>query len=241
MELLNPTPKTNLYDIRNKLSTPIKIPTRRRQIAPWNGSPPGRPMSPDLIFEMSPVSSAIHSPSRHGAGFTDPSQNLDSQEPFMYSFPKFSAHRNYMHSTRRSQGLQNTIFPSPFAGSPAITKHSSPRPILAPSLTSSSTTITKKSSITKITGFTPVTPISTQAYSPIRGLKMKRLSPPPRSSSYSSSPWILPGKSDAQDDESGSLDADPSSYEFDRHLMRRIEKQNPRRFRRVSLISSTRV
>ncbi|KAG5648391.1 hypothetical protein DXG03_004965 [Asterophora parasitica] len=247
MELSHPPLKSNLYDIRtHSSSTPITIPSRRRPIGSWNGSPAGRTMSPDLIFDMSPVSSDFHSASHHATGFTELSRNLDSQEqPFMYSFPKFSANRNDMHSGLRAHALQSTILPVPATLAPAIRKHSSPLVMddddddLAPSLACSSTTITKSFSTTKINGFTPV---NTQAYSPIQSLiKTKRLDPPPRSSSYSSSPWIMPGKSDTHEDESGSLDADPSSYEFDRHLMRRIESQNPRRFRRVSLVSSIRV
>ncbi|KAH0586130.1 hypothetical protein J132_01413 [Termitomyces sp. J132] len=226
-------------------STPIEIP-RRRTSSSWTD---GRPMSPDLIFEMSPVSSDFSSVLH--SGFTDAVTN----EPFLYSFPKISPHCTHVKPRRLLQPLQrhlsseigsllafdsvNTEYDRP---SPALCSDNDDQDILASSLTYSTTTITKSpsSSTTKITGFTPATPISLVAHGPARG-KSQRLSPPPRTSSYSSSPWIMPGKNDVQQGESGSLDIDPGSFEFDRHLTRRIENQNSRKFRKISLMSSIRV
>ncbi|GLB38285.1 hypothetical protein LshimejAT787_0501500 [Lyophyllum shimeji] len=249
MDLSIPAPTPTLPDSRNKTSTPIEIPTRRRPVVSWNGSSPGRPTSPDLIFEMSPISSEFPSCSTTQVGGSqDTGFDSTNQEPFLYSFPKFAVHRNHFSPVRRAQ-LQTSILSlsgTRFAPAipPAIAKRSSPScldtgndGIAVQPATRSNVPVTKSCSTTKITGFTPVTPLPTPASSSIRPFRRRRLSPPPRSSSYSSSPWILPGKSDKEDEDGGSLDSDPSSFDFERHLIRRIESQDARRFRRLSLIS----
>ncbi|RDB17896.1 hypothetical protein Hypma_000801 [Hypsizygus marmoreus] len=244
----HPSPPDKLpHTIHNKPSMPIEIPSRRRPILQGNSSPDGRSLSPDLIFEMSPVSSNIPSPSHYAFGFQNSPQN--NQEQFLYSFPTVTAH----YTSTRRQPLQNRQFQTtvsqqahfPTSDAKRYTSLSSPADdvfdgISCLSSTPSTTVVTKTASTTKITGFTPATLISTQRSSPVRSLKTRRLSPPPRSSSYSSSPWILPGKSDVKDGESASFETEPTSFEFERHLMRRIEKQNPLRFRGVSLISTIR-
>jgi hypothetical protein len=71
--------------------------------------------------------------------------------------------------------------------------------------------------IQKITGFIPVVEshVSEEHSSPLGCL-----SPPPISS-FSSSPWILPGSCDSSDDETAS----PTSLEFDKYLIQCIESE----------------
>lgn len=231
------------YAIPNKPTTaPIEIPHRCRPAV--SRTPPssvGRPTSPDLIFEMSPVSSESPSAGRFAFSFSA-SKQLE-QEPFMYHFPVLAPR---LHPDRRMQRTAtNTIYSPPKSPSISNTKHRrSPLSQLNNDdiMTTSSTT-TKVMSTTKITGFTPPLqhPLSVQTpCSPARSLNTRRLSPPPRSSSYSSSPWILPGKCDILEGESTSLETDPSAFDFEKHLIRRIDNQNqnPLRFRTLSLIAS---
>lgn len=185
---------------------------------------------------MSPVSSEFPSPGRCAFSFSS-SQELE-QERFMYHFPMLATQ---IHSDRRIE-LDNKRSPPISAPLVSKTKHRrSPLcQINSDDVLTSSTTTTKFMSTTKITGFAPPmqqpTPTSC---SPVRPHKTKRLSPLPHSSSYSS-PWILPGKSDILEEESASLDVDPSAFDFEKHLMQRIENQNqnPLRLRTWSLIGS---
>ena len=78
-------------------------------------------------------------------------------------------------------------------------------------------------STTKITGFIPI--VEHQPHMADHPSKpVRRLSPPPRRASYSSSPWILPSNDNVDDDIAYSQ-MDPSLLEFKRHLLRRIESR----------------
>jgi len=223
------------YIIPNKsTTTPIEIPRRRRQVI--SRIPPssiGRPTSPELIFEMSPDHSEFPSPSRYSFSF---SASQEQEEPFMYHFPVLPAHFN---SDRRTQSNS----PPPATSLISNTKHRrSPLcQVNKNDILTSSNATTKIMKTKKITGFAPPMqqPLPTQMpCCTIRSVKTTHLSPPPCSSSYSSSPWILPGKSDTLEEESISLETDPSAFDFERHLMRRIENHNPLRFRTLSLLGS---
>src|ERR1700685_141409 len=49
---------TILYEAPHKPSNPIEIPTQQRHILSPTFTPINRPLSPELIFEMSPVNSS---------------------------------------------------------------------------------------------------------------------------------------------------------------------------------------
>jgi hypothetical protein len=222
------------YIIPNKsTTTPIEIPRRRRPVVSRNPSSIGRPTSPELIFEMSPEYSEFPSPRRYSLGF---SASQEQEEPFMYHFPVLPARLNSDRRTRSNS-------PSPATSMISSTKHRrSPLCQVNNSDNLTSPNAGPKIMKTKkITGFAPPMqqPLPTQTpYCTVRSVKTMHLSPPPCGSSYSSSPWILPGKSDTLEEESTSLETDPSAFDFERHLMRRIENYNPLRFRTLSLLGS---
>ncbi|KAF9463004.1 hypothetical protein BDZ94DRAFT_1259853 [Collybia nuda] len=244
MEHSIPSAVKNLHHaIHNRPSTPIEIPSRRRPLVSTS-SPIRRPMSPELLFEMSPIISEFPSPPTYTLGLREPRE----PEPFLYPFPPFPA-RSHPPAFRTHRPSLITLHSGVTPQTPSILSVSntmngcaslcrledddiSPIPLV-----SSSKTDTK----TKISGMSPSTPvrslISPSNHSPTRAWKHRVLSPPPRSSSYSSSPWILPGKSDLIEDDRASLEADPSMFDFEKHLMRRIENQNHVRFREISLNS----
>ncbi|PPQ81279.1 hypothetical protein CVT25_015063 [Psilocybe cyanescens] len=85
---------------------------------------------------------------------------------------------------------------------------------------------------TKITGFTPIIdyqPSSDESLGP----KKLVLPPPPRRSSYSSSPWILPGRGDHREEDISYSQTDPSIFEFHNHLLQRMENRDSSRFKPV--------
>lgn len=201
-------------------------------------------MSPELLFEMSPITSDFPSPPTHALGL----RKSREPEPFLYHFPAFPA-RRHTFGLRTQASSHNTLHSGTTPHTPSILSVSNAtnrRPLpcrlededISPVPLASSR---KTNSTIKMTGFSPLTPIqplvSRQNSSPARSWKHNTLSPPPRSSSYSSSPWILPGKSDVIEEDLTYLEADPSAFDFEKHLMRRIENQNHIRFREISLTS----
>jgi len=218
-------------------AAPIEIPRRRRPVVSRNlSSSIGQSTSPDLIFEMSPVSSEFPSPGCYAFSFAAPKE----QEPFMYHFPVLGTR---LHSDSRTQPTSTDTVYSSSVSTPSIPNAKHRRsPLCQVNVDDTPTppcTATKVMSTTKITGFAPPMQqlLPTQIpCSVVRPLKTSHLSPPPRSSSYSSSPWILPGKNDVLEEESTSLDMDPGALEFERHLMQRIENQNPLRFRTLPFV-----
>lgn len=242
-----PAAKNPHYAIHNKPSTPIEIPRRCRPILSVSSSPIGRPMSPELLFEMSPITSDFPSPPAYSLGL----RKSREPEPFLYHFPAFPA-RRHPFGLRTQASSHNALHsgttphpPSTLSVSTvsnATNRHPLPCRLedddISPVPLASSR---KPNSTIKMTGFSPSTPIqplvSRQNRSPGRSWKHNTLSPPPRSSSYSSSPWILPGKSDLTEEDLTYLEADPSAFDFEKYLMRRIENQNHICFREISLTS----
>jgi hypothetical protein len=97
---------TILYEALQKPSNPIEIPTRRRPILSPTFSPINRPLSPELIFEMSPINSSstdsifLSDCNAHYYPFVQrslksrptPSMSTSKSPPFMYPFPRPTAH-----------------------------------------------------------------------------------------------------------------------------------------------------
>ncbi|KAJ7600467.1 hypothetical protein C8J56DRAFT_910332 [Mycena floridula] len=204
-------------------SMPIEIPERSRAKRSSLRSSPitRRARSPEMIFEMSPI--ATENPRSHEYLYPiglSSSQSFSTchsteQKPLMYSFPVPSPPHD----------------PSPLTPSNTIQEpRLKPWPHRRLSLPSRDEedhlTSPKKTAAThKITGFTPIVESHSEPCTP-RPVRAGRLSPPPMPSSFSSSPWILPGSRDAWEDSDGTEGSSPSAFEFDKYIVRRIEKEN---------------
>ncbi|KAK0244431.1 hypothetical protein EDD85DRAFT_199070 [Armillaria nabsnona] len=205
-------------------TTPIEIPSRRKQALSPHLSPirDQMPVSPELLFEMSPLISDL-SPSANYPLRPSSMHNSQDPEPCLYRFPVFSPHRfKSMHpspsptpsgstSTRTSKFISDTTYkPDSWPKPPTFipgTGENQPSPVV------------KASAKHKITGFSPVYPSPVSEPSSRR--RLERLSPPPRSSS-----WSIPGRScDTALDDPDALDSSissPGALDFDKFLIRRI-------------------
>lgn len=222
---------------RRKPSTPIEIPKRGRPFVPPLVSPIGEPISPDLIFEMSPLS-PVSPPFNHTIPLS-PSNNLNNNAPFVYTVPVYTPPRRTNTGTHSSairsrqrvmpsftaapiSAIQNTWWTQPTEG--VNDDHDSHDGFPQ----SERKVLPRAQSTTRITGFIPIVEHqSLMADHPSK--PVGRLSPPPRRPSYSSSPWILPSN-DAVEDDIAYSQMDPSLFEFKQHLLRRIENQDASRF-----------
>lgn len=216
-----------------KPSTPIEIPSRKKSMtSPY--SPITRPTSPEqLIFDMSPISPYFPKVSCYSPEFAS-SPKTNDKETFMYHFPVLPArYRNFVRRARPSPAACHPTFPSPVDASRAVInphhiRLQSPR-AGRPQFSSrrsytSSTEVIKAVPRHRITGFVPSHPdcVPSPSSFPRRA---SCLPPPTRSRSFSSSPWILPGKCDAQEDDTDIAESLPSALEFDKYLMHCIENE----------------
>ncbi|KAF8798853.1 hypothetical protein BYT27DRAFT_6880806 [Phlegmacium glaucopus] len=225
------------FHSRRKPSTPIEIPKRRRPIVSPLISPLDQPKSPDLIFDMSPISPISPSPFNHTIPLST-SNKMSNHGPFIYNVPVYipSCHSNT--ATRFSTSSRQRVMPSSTAA-PISAAHRNAwrtQTTHAENVNDSEDSnsqserddLSQTPLTTKITGFIP----SVEQQPPIVDYPSKpvgRLSPPPRQESYSSSPWILPGTGNVEDDIAYSQ-IDPSVFEFKRHLLRRIENRDASQF-----------
>ncbi|CAA7261443.1 unnamed protein product [Cyclocybe aegerita] len=242
------SPERISYHLRCKPSNPIEIPRCRRSGPASFNSPMDGPMSPDLIFEMSPISPTFPSLSTMYPMPLSPSNKMTEQdlatspnEPFMYSVPVFRPCPPSSGTWPRSKTARQGVMPSRKLNAIPITAHGRQhrrKEICAAIFDVFDDSahvpgpddcgVPRTQSTTKITGFSPINeyqPVCDQPQKPTR-----RLSPPPRRSSFSSSPWILPGKSDCYEDDVSSSPIDAGALEFRRHLLGRIENKTASRF-----------
>ncbi|KAF9485891.1 hypothetical protein BDN70DRAFT_870826 [Pholiota conissans] len=226
---------------RFKASTPIAIPPRRR-------SSPNTPISPDMLFEMSPVSPTLppsSSPPPSSSIYPSASQSKPHEttihERFMYHVPIIRHSPDIPESQSRHEIPRQTIMPlstvtfrsgteKPSAALPeSNVAHTSEIAHNFP--TQKEHVGTKRiQSTTKITGFTPINEHQPPIYEKLPRPTIP-LHPPPRRPSFSSSPWLLPSRNDRYEDDVSYSQADPSQFEFQRHLLRRIENQDPSRYK----------
>jgi hypothetical protein len=191
---------------------------------------------------MSPASSSSPLLSNMYPNSANSPTEQNTKEPFMYHIPTFRSCPQGNGNQLRTN-IACPIMPSetstaiPSAGTELLpVRRSEARYSQRPGtpragFQSTSHGIGVSQSTTKISGFTPL--IDHQP--PMGADRPSRptipLVPPPRRGSYSSSPWILPGRSDlCEDDVSYSL-ADPSPVEFRQHLIRRMECRDPSRMK----------
>jgi len=226
------SPDHVFFHSRRKPSTPIEIPRRGRSFVPPLVSPIDQAKSPDLIFDMSPISP----PFNHSIPLST-SNNLNEHTPsFVYSVPVYiprcranteirsrqrvipsltaaPVHRNVWQSqTTHTEGVSDNY------DSHNGTAQSERKDLL------------RTQSTTKITGFIPIVEHQPSMADDYPSKPVGRLSPPPRGASYSSSPWILPSNDDNVEDDIAYSQMDPSLLEFKRHLLLRIENRCSSRF-----------
>jgi len=174
----------------------------------------------------------------------------DDREPLLYSFPRFSAgHFNTdrgalptPQSTVGSSSLPPITRKAPFKSHRRTQTVQLKSPRQTPTSLDPYVPI-RAVPIHKITGFKP--DFAAQAPEPRLPIKKapreKPLAPPPRSSTLSASPWILPGRGDASDDEPRSLELDSSALDFTQYLLRRIDGQRPLQFHAFQAVMSVSV
>lgn len=219
---------------------PIEIPILRRPSSSPLDSADG-PTSPDMIFEMSPISPTFPSLSNMYPNSARPTTETNTNEPFMYYIPTFR--RSPRNGTQLRSKIARRVMPSKALTTvPARTKFlpagSSEGPPPRDELPDNARAgfpqsiprcVTVSQSTTKISGFTPLID-----QPPMGADQPSRptipLSPPPRRGSYSS-PWILPGRSDRYEEDISYSLADPSLLEFRQHLLRRMECQDSSRMK----------
>jgi len=219
-----------------KPSTPIEIPRRGRPFVSPLVSPIDEPKSPDLIFDMSPIS-PISPPFNHSIPLST-SNNLNDHTPFIYSVPVYIPRCRANTEMRSRQRVMPTLTAAPIS---AIhrnvwrTQTTHPEDVNDNydshngSAHSERKELPRAQSTTKITGFIPMVESQPSMADHYPSKPVGRLSPPPRRASYSSSPWILPSNDNVEDDIAYSQ-MDPSLLEFKRHLLRRIENTDSSRF-----------
>ena len=225
----------NMFHSRRKPSMPIEIPRRRRPfVSPLTSPPIDQPKSPDLIFDMSPISP----PFNHSIPLST-SNNLNDHTPFVYSVPTYIPHCRANTEIRSRQRVMPSLTAAPIsvvhrnAWRTQTTHAESVNDNYNShngTLQSEMKDIPETQSTTRITGFIPIVEHQPSMTEHQPSKPVGRLSPPPRRASYSSSPWILPSNDNVEDDVAYSQ-MDPSLLDFKQHLLRRIENRASSRFR----------
>ncbi|KAF8909018.1 hypothetical protein CPB84DRAFT_1766689 [Gymnopilus junonius] len=220
---------------RHLRSTPIEIPKRRRPVSPKHNSC-GQNESPDMVFEMSPISPDFPASARGHS--VSPNSDKDD-EPFMYNAPSFRPYASQAQAQSQSKKCSQPLMHSSTTKVAAHlhTHHhtkTSPFCLRDDPITFNSSSNSLSSTLTpstrKITGFVPLIEhqhlISDEPSKPIQTLP-----PPPRRPSFSSSPWILPGRGGSHEMDICYSQADPSAFEFRDHLLRRMESRESSRLK----------
>ena len=199
-------------------------------------SPIEQPKSPDLIFDMSPIS-PISPPFNHSIPLST-SNSLNDHTPFVYSAPVYVPPCRANTEIRSRQRVMPSLMAAPVSAVPGNvwrtqTAHAEGVNDAYDSHNGTPQSETKvlprTQSTTKITGFIPIVEHQSFMADHHPSKPVGRLSPPPRRASYSSSPWIFPSKDNVEDDIAYSQ-MDPVLLEFKRHLLRRIENSDSSRF-----------
>lgn len=231
------SPERIPYHLRCTPSTPIEIPIMRRpSSSPLDSA--DEPTSPDMIFEMSPISPTYPSLSNIYPDSARSTTDTNTNEPFMYHIPTFRRRSPQGNGTQLRSKIARRVMPSKtLTTAPAKTELPSTRSSEGRSSRDARAgfpqsiprCVSVSQSTTKISGFTPLID-----QPPMGADQPSRptipLSPPPRRGSYSS-PWILPGRSDRYEEDISYSLADPSALEFRQHLLRRIECQDSSRMK----------
>lgn len=174
--------------------------------------------SPDLIFEMSPISSDISPSHPFASDVTALTKNAKAQDPFLYPFPKFSLQNGSGHR-RQTRSFHPTRLASQRRFPFTIRTNHRHDDLSAPAAGAVVGTLASASS------FAPLTPISPKRRSPITALKSICPSVPLHPSLPNASRSIVRNENDIWDEENASAELDVAPLDFQKYLMRRIENQ----------------
>jgi len=191
-------------------TSPIQIPLRRRPTTIPSLSPTSHTLSPEMIFEMSPVTNDTppHSPfSLH---------HVSPTETFVYSLPSLSSPPTPRHLKNFIEADPLNIRQTSFIMKQCVLDDQDIVP----------ESPTRQPSTTRITGFRPLRDLQDENQ---RLPCLERLSPGPRSS-HNASPWIISGHGSGPEEDIAYSQADPSAFDYERQLLRRIQNQSRLRF-----------
>lgn len=231
------------FDTCGRRSTPIEIPWRRR---PSTYSPQfsvEQSQSPDMIFEMSPITSNFPSP--QSTSPLPPRHSYD-REPFLYHFPVLKNCNvnapNRLHTPMRRHEIpvsHTFAFARPgHRRRRRATEHEPDENVPSFSSTYGGTTDTKKPTTTRIVGFSPTLPPSCSQCNSNQAPSTQECLPPPTGrSAFPWSPWILPGQSNVQGEDILSVDTNSGSIGLEEYLLRRTENTQ-RLFNGLNLVPS---
>ncbi|TFK19989.1 hypothetical protein FA15DRAFT_673896 [Coprinopsis marcescibilis] len=219
-------------------SAPIRIPSNRR---PTNYAPPPsnftHTVSPDTVFEMSPVTSEFAGPPRPSFSLAQ----TDRKDSFLYNLPSIGTRQNHTipgqynpigsesGSTLSGSAARHRIVSDPLSikRGPPTSKSS----LALDEYELSFGLTTAQEARTKTSGFSPMR----ESRDPInqnQKRRLEQLSPGPGLHSVPS-PWVFPGRGDAKEDDLAYSQTDPSALEFQRHLLDRIASQTSSRINPV--------
>lgn len=180
---------------------------------------------------MSPIS-----PSHpFASNVTPPTTNAKAQDPFLYTFPKFSLQNGTNHG-RQSRPLHPPSLGSQRRFPFSVKTNHRHDDLSAPSAGAAVATGTFASTMSS----TPLTPISPKRRSPVTALKSMRPSAHLHTSSPNASRRTVHSENDFWDEESASADSelDVTPLDFQKYLMHRIENRNPVHRRGRSVMSA---
>ncbi|KAF8635884.1 hypothetical protein AX15_000065 [Amanita polypyramis BW_CC] len=228
-------------DNRSRRSSPIEIPQRRRPMPTY--SPQfsiEQSQSPEMIFEMSPITSIFPSPPT--TLIPSSPRNPYGQEPFLYHFPELKTctanANNRLHSAplrHHEIPISHTFVPSKH-GNKRQRKATKYEPDEKFPAAYGDTIAIKKAAMTKIVGFSPPGPSQRNS---VQVSPTQDSLPTPPGRSFPWSPWILPGRSNSRGEELLSTDVAPGAIGFENYLLRRTENAECI-FNGLQLVSSMR-
>lgn len=232
-QLESATTRTKMHGAAPPKSSPIQIPPKRKPMALYPSFP--QPMSPELLFDMSPESS---DPSVSRESLSAAASSVKGDADLLYFIPLHPATDSSDSNPTQSSASLKTSTSSPLARNTSSDSHEFPNVkhpvsrrghLVLDENDLSPEPPRRESSTTRVTGFHPIKGPVHDAQFEDQYRPVERLSPGPYWDSFTSSPWILPGKGESSDEGLAySQAADPN--EFKRQLLRRIENQNRPRF-----------
>ena len=228
-------------------STPIEIPWRRRPVSAYSPQfPAEQSQSPDMIFEMSPITSNY--PSSPSISPPPPPRNSYDREPFLYPFPVLKNCNvntpSCLHTPIRRHEIVPVSHTIAFTTKPGHRRRrraaeSEPNEN-NPSFpyTYNGTMDARKSTTTRIVGFSPTLPSSCGQRNSTQVSSTQECRPLASGrSAFPWSPWILPGQSNIQGEDILSVDGGPGAIGFEEYLLNRTESTH-RLFNGLNLVSS---
>lgn len=219
---------TKMHGTAPAKSSPIQIPQKRNPMVLY--PPYAHAMSPEMLFDMSPESS---DPSRDS--FSAAASSVKAEPAFHYYIPlnPSSERQNNSESKPTKSSPNSPLSRNDSSGSTDVPNVKHPVSRRGHTLVLDENDLSpegpsRKSSTTRVTGFHPIKGaqfVGEDQYRPV-----ERLSPGPNWDSFTSSPWILPGRGESSGEEGIACSQVADPHDFKRQLLRRIENQNRPRF-----------